>query len=291
MNIFRALPIEMNDLILGFLSPIELIAIKSTSREFYEISKKQIKKKMDKYLNGIDPIVRRHLNNNIMLSGSTVLGLLHQEHYPNSDLDVYINNIADDGSGDLIDFQDITRDIIHDLWDNGYTRRTAPMYPGNLINVIDFIKEDCPKIQLIISDCIIETINNFDLDIVQNCFNGSDIHIKYPDSVRTRTINTINISDFRTSNPRIQKYQKRGYAIASNNFDELDSEHILNWREGPGNYHDIKKWITFKFFDYRHYSTLRDKCMKFAMGILCPDRKQKIIDIILTELPNVQHAY
>lgn len=269
MNVFQRIPVEMVDLVLNFLSPIELINTKQVSKEFYEISKKQINKKINKQLENIDPIVRHNLSENVMLSGSTVLGLLHQESYDGSDIDIYCDGHVDD-----ID------DFTSDLLNNNYTLN-PPMYdtyPGAIYNVLTYSKENCPNIQLIISISNINLINNFDLDIVQNYFDGNSIRIKHPESVRSHTIYAINIIDSRKTCSRIQKYRNRGYTVSPVLFDMMDNEYIVNWREGPGNYKDVSAWAWHKYvYCMVTYKDIVESCNVFSKGILCPDRRQQFI--------------
>ena len=161
------------------------------------------------------------LNNNFVITGSSILKMIHSFRSESSDLDLAIHDDVD------------IEDLLHLLHDTGFEKFQS--YYSNIpddseyindLSLKNHIKEihqyfkGDKKIDIIIlKSKPYNYIKSFDLKIVMNYFNGCDFYLLYPENVihKKENLNCIPI-DFKHY-IRIEKYLYRGFDISIFNID------------------------------------------------------------------------
>lgn len=156
------------------------------------------------------------LNNNFVITGSSILKMIHTFESESSDLDLAIYKDVD------------IEDLLHLLHDTGFEKFKS--YYSNIPNDSEYminislnkhIKEihqyykDKKKIDIIIlNKKPFNYIKSFDLKIVMNYFDGDGFYLLHPENVinKNENLNHIPIDD--KNYLRIEKYLDRGFNIS-----------------------------------------------------------------------------
>jgi hypothetical protein len=195
----------------SYLRVIDIVLIKTINKECSrlcdEIIEKKIKTKLETF-----SIDKTYFGNDCRLSGSSVLQILLDEEYE-TDLDIFI-------------LENKFNETIQKLLDCGYVlEKDNDNYPYEDSMVIkkfnEFKNKDNKLIQLIVVENIDECINNFDINIVQNYYNGINIKIKDPVNIVNKQI----IKFDYTLIQRNLKYIIRGFELRK--FQFIETSFIL----------------------------------------------------------------
>jgi hypothetical protein len=216
------------------------------------------------------------IENNAVISGSFILELINDAKYSCSDIDFFISSSSEN--------IDKTEAIIKSFWKNEEPRDfTHYTKCKEILNIYDKIV--CTDInnrgysninfQLIIVDCpcITEYIQNFDIDVCKNYFDGKNFYSYYYDDILTKKT-TIHCSEhFKVDMGlmlwRFIKYAKRGYSIR---FDDDFNEYVdvfkrfyfimYNIAEYNRKTHTYRVRTTFGEFDQQLETILNDRNVK-----------------------------
>ena len=215
------------------------------------------------FINDVDQFNTIINKNDIVLSGSSVLKAINNDTYDINDLDIYINSgvklSKEDTNvnsfhnlmiGVCLDFHNFIKNNtdyeISRIMMSDENKIMNNLYEGmrSINYVISFHNsKNNKKIQVIICDDYLNTIEEFDLSINKNYWDGKDITIVDPKSVFTKHEKlSLHIKcklDYYTLE-RIQKYRKRGYNIELIELTSLLPKSIYNSE-------DLVKTITQTF--------------------------------------------
>lgn len=192
------------------------IIIKNKSNNIFqkiEIKNNTIVNKLKKFFTNNQILeFLQHLNTNTIISGSFILSTILNENYSNTDIDIYVDNQFDYIR--LIKFlvrsKYTLKGNILDNFSYNY------LINNNLIIYVDtFIKTTNNNIKIDVIYCKnnIKVIENFDLDIVKNFYNGSNFYVYDLTKILYKTdhINESTITEIKQK--RIIKYRNRGFNI------------------------------------------------------------------------------
>jgi hypothetical protein len=156
------------------------------------------------------------LNNNFVITGSSILKMIHTFNSESSDLDLAINEDVD-----IEDLLELLHDTGFELFKSYYSNIPDDSEYINHVSLNTYIKEihqfykDDNKIDIIILNTNPwNYIKSFDLKIVMNYFDGNGFYLLHPENVINKKENLKHIPiDFRHY-VRIEKYLYRGFKIS-----------------------------------------------------------------------------
>lgn len=206
------LPTEIIFEIFGFLRPLDLLNTRGLNKSFLLVSAiiLQTNLKKTKVFDGVPPEIFSMLDENCLLSGSSVLQFLLGEVYEKSDFDLFVTKQK---------VQELT-DV---LFKHSFARRINfnENYPTNL-RVIDFTR-DQTKIQLVIVEDPLASISDFDFKIVKNVYDGNRFLTNYTClSTKTEYL----LSNCYYKEIRLNKYRSRGFTFIGHGLDSIDYDEV-----------------------------------------------------------------
>lgn len=185
-----------------------------------------IKKTVINDLNSIDPLISSVLDKDALLSGSFLLQSISQEFFSDKRRSDVVGTVWDNFDIDIFCTASKFEEISCKLFKNGYIQierqwkwvpfetKVPTHYCSHVFSVHDFTKGDGsgPIVQLIVCENHpIETIRDFDFDLLENTFDGENLEIKNYDGIQNKTITIQNKVKYN----RIEKYKIRGFTFTN----------------------------------------------------------------------------
>jgi hypothetical protein len=225
--------------IFRWLPSIDLIYTKPINKFSYDLINKIINTRVKACITDYEPALLSLINENVVISGSFVLQVLSSESW-DGDIDIYCN-------------EPDWYNIISTLKNYGYDCKNLDGYPFMKETSCDKFRVSSltcrdteKKIDVIINKNPIGIIEQFDFDIVQNLYDGTHIKIRYPESVRNKTVYHFNEEcNFNVS--RYHKYSMRNFVFPNETIKNINKSILQN-------YDDIYEYID----DEKYYEVCRE---------------------------------
>ena len=158
------------------------------------------------------------LGTDCVLSGSFVLKHINNDEFKCSDIDLYINIANGEKILSIIKFITGENYLEVIVEEKKYNNNNNKYSDNTIVDVIQYINPTLKKsIDIIICCDIIDTIDDFDFNIVKNYYNGTETYITYPENVYKKkekiTLYRSDITNWKKRLGRVEKYKTRGYNL------------------------------------------------------------------------------
>jgi hypothetical protein len=198
----------------------------------------KIKKSVINDCNNINPLILSILCKDSLLSGSFLLQSISQDFFINDtnyDIDIFCTQSEFEKNIGILyrnGYRKLEREQLKwiPFYDNepnanpthycsfvksvhDFVLYDGPILPKDPIWTHDVVKSDCgPIVQLIVCEKHpIETIRDFDFDLLENTFDGQNLEIKNYNGIQNKNITIQN----KCKSRRIEKYKTRGFTFTN----------------------------------------------------------------------------